>query len=154
MQKYVLKEYVRYKRWRNILFCTSWDLRFKITSLCTYPRIQVIRATDICEGLIVDNLPSLRSSASSWFNVTNSASIATMSPETQQITLVNIIFVTWKLICVSYLFFHAEFKYVIRTALAHTFFVRENFLKCNFSRFSSFCYTTSMFYIWLRKIIF
>jgi len=57
---------------------------FTITSLCTYPRMQVIRATDICDGLIVDNLPSLRSSASSWFNVTNSASIATMSPETQQ----------------------------------------------------------------------
>jgi len=46
--------------------------------------MQVIRATDICDGLIVDNLPSLRSSASSWFSVTNSASIATMSPETQQ----------------------------------------------------------------------
>lgn len=46
--------------------------------------MQVIRATDICDGLIVDNLPSLRSSASSWFNVTNSASIATMSPVTEK----------------------------------------------------------------------
>ena len=26
------------------------------------------------------------------------------------ITLVNIVFVTWKLICVAYVFFHAEFK--------------------------------------------
>jgi hypothetical protein len=50
--------------------------------------MQVIRATDICDGLIVDNLPSLRSSASSWFNVTNSASIATMSPETHQFEIV------------------------------------------------------------------
>lgn len=55
-----------------------------MTSLCTYPRMQVIRATDICDGLIVDNFPSLRSSASSWFNVTNSASIATMSPARDQ----------------------------------------------------------------------
>lgn len=55
-----------------------------MTSLYTYPRMQVIRATDMCDGLIVESLPSLRSSASSWFNVTNSASIATMSPVTEQ----------------------------------------------------------------------
>jgi hypothetical protein len=39
-------------------------------------------------------------------------------------TLVNIIFVTWKLVCV-HVFFHAEFKYDIRISLiTHTFCVR------------------------------
>jgi len=38
-------------------------------------------------------------------------------------TQVNIIFVTRKLICVSYVFFHAELKPVIRTALSPTGFV-------------------------------
>ena len=35
----------------------------------------------------------------------------------RNVTLLNIMFVTWKLICVSYVFFQAEFKYVIRIAL-------------------------------------
>jgi len=39
------------------------------------------------------------------------------------VTLVNVISVTWKLICVYYAFFHAEFKYVIRIALPLTVFV-------------------------------
>ena len=46
----------------------------------TNPRMTVIRATDICEGRTVVDLPSLLNSASSWFKVTNSASIATKSP--------------------------------------------------------------------------
>jgi len=37
-------------------------------------------------------------------------------------TAVNIIFVTRKLISVSYVFFHAEFKCIIRTALLPTGF--------------------------------
>jgi len=36
---------------------------------------------------------------------------------------VNTVFVTWKVIWVWYVFFHAEFKYVIRIALPHTGFV-------------------------------
>jgi hypothetical protein len=36
-------------------------------------------------------------------------------------------FVTLKLICVSHVFFHAEFRYVIRTALSPTVFVTEFF---------------------------
>jgi len=39
------------------------------------------------------------------------------------IPLVNVISVAWKLICVYYAFFHAEFKYVIRIALPLTGFV-------------------------------
>lgn len=35
----------------------------------------------------------------------------------RNVTLVNIIFVIRKLICVSYVLFQAEFKYVIRTVL-------------------------------------
>jgi hypothetical protein len=73
------------------MYYTFWPIleavRLKMTYLYTYPRMQVMRATDICDGLIVDNLPSLRSSASSWFNVTNSASIATMSPVTDQFNI-------------------------------------------------------------------
>jgi len=49
------------------------------------------------------------------------------------ITLVNIIFAIWKVICASYVFFDAEFKYVIRTALSPTVFVWQNILQCNFS---------------------
>jgi hypothetical protein len=66
------------------LWCPLEAVRLKSTSLYTYPRMHVIRATDICDGLMVDSLPSLWSSASSWFRVTNSASIATMSPVTHQ----------------------------------------------------------------------
>ena len=55
---------------------------------------------------------------------------------THPVTPVNIIFVTWKQICVSYVFFHAEFKYGIRTALSPTVLVWQNFLKCSFSKFS------------------
>jgi hypothetical protein len=62
----------------------------------------------------------------------------------QQITLVHAILVTWKLICVSYVFFHAEFKHVIRTALSCTGFVRQNFLKCNFNKFTACCHTTTV----------
>jgi len=32
-------------------------------------------------------------------------------------------------LCLSHVFFHAEFKYVIRTAVSPTVFVSENFLK-------------------------
>lgn len=46
----------------------------------TNPLITVIRATDICDGRTVVDFPSLRSSASSWLSVTNSASMATKSP--------------------------------------------------------------------------
>jgi len=35
----------------------------------------------------------------------------------RNVTVVNIIFVTWKPIYVCYVFFQAEFKYVIRIAL-------------------------------------
>lgn len=37
----------------------------------TYPRTQVILATDICEGLIMDRVPSLLNSASSYCNNNN-----------------------------------------------------------------------------------
>ena len=70
------------------------------------------------------------------------------------ITMVNIIFVTLKLIHVSYVFFHAEFKYVIRTGLSPTNFVWQNFLKCNFSKFGlfvmqsvCFTYAEALYYI-------
>jgi hypothetical protein len=53
-------------------------------------------------------------------------------------TLVNVIFVTLKLICVSNVYFHAELKCVIRSAQSPTVFVWKSFLKCNFSKFS-FC---------------
>ena len=53
-------------------------------------------------------------------------------------TPLNIIFVTRKIIRVSYVFFQAVFKCVIRTALSPTVFVRQNFLKCNCSEFSFF----------------
>jgi hypothetical protein len=44
------------------------------------------------------------------------------------ITLLNVIFITWKLFHVSYVFFHIEFKYVIRIALfTHSFCVTEFF---------------------------
>lgn len=39
------------------------------------------------------------------------------------ITVINIIFVTMKLIHVSYVFFHIEFKSVLRIALSPTNFV-------------------------------
>lgn len=55
-----------------------------------------------------------------------------------QKTLVNIIFVTLKLTCVSNLFFHAKFKCVIRSAISPTVFVWKSFLKYNFSQLS-FC---------------
>jgi len=55
-----------------------------------------------------------------------------------QKTQVNITFVTLKLIRVSNVFFHAEFKSVIRSALLPTIFVWKRFLKCNYSKFS-FC---------------
>jgi hypothetical protein len=42
-------------------------------------------------------------------------------------TPVHIIFVTRKLICVFHVFFHAEFKCVIRIALTPTGFVQQNF---------------------------
>jgi len=35
------------------------------------------------------------------------------------IMLLNVISVKWQLICVSYVFFHAELKCVIRIALSH-----------------------------------
>jgi hypothetical protein len=58
----------------------------------------------------------------------------------EHISLANIIFVPWKLMCVSYVFFHTEFKYVIRIALSPRFCMTE-FLKCNFSEFHYFlCY--------------
>jgi hypothetical protein len=47
------------------------------------------------------------------------------------------IFITWKLICVSRVFFHAEFEYVIRIALSPTVIVWQNFFKCSFREFSS-----------------
>ena len=48
------------------------------------------------------------------------------------ITVVNVMFVTWKLICVYCAFFHSELKYVIKTALSPTVFVWHFFLNCNF----------------------
>jgi hypothetical protein len=41
--------------------------------------------------------------------------------------MVNIIFVVWKLICVPYVFFHAEFKYISRITVSPTGFVRQFF---------------------------
>jgi len=55
----------------------------------------------------------------------------------KHISLVNIIPVTWKLICASYVAFHTELKHVIRIALSPSFRVTE-FLKCNFSEFHFF----------------
>jgi len=49
---------------------------------------------------------------------------------TRRVTLVNIIFVTWEQIYVSHVFFHVEFKYVIRIAVSPTFFGSKNFFKC------------------------
>jgi len=44
----------------------------------------------------------------------------------------------FKIICVSYVFFYAEFKFVIRIALPPTVFMWQNFLKCNFRKFRFF----------------
>jgi hypothetical protein len=61
----------------------------------------------------------------------------------KNISLANIIFVTWKLMCVSYVFFHTEFKYVMRIAISPSLCVSE-FLKCNVSEFHYFlCYQYS-----------
>jgi len=57
-----------------------------------------------------------------------------------KLSLINIILVTWKLMCASYVAFHTELKHVIRIALSLSFCVTE-FLKCNFSEFHYFlCY--------------
>jgi len=44
--------------------------------------------------------------------------------------------VTWKVICVAYVFLHAEFKYIIRISLSPTVVVWLKFLKFSFSEFS------------------
>lgn len=62
-------------------YYTKWDGKKN------YPLMQVILATDLCEGLMVVRVPSLRISASSWCKFTNSASMATKSPEAQQTTV-------------------------------------------------------------------
>merc|ERR1719510_876530 len=49
-------------------------------SILPSPLTQVILATDMWAAFTVETLPSLLSSASSWFRVTNSASMATRSP--------------------------------------------------------------------------
>lgn len=54
-----------------------------------YPLMQVILATDLCDGLMVVRVPSLRISASSWCKFTNSASMATKSPESRQTSVCN-----------------------------------------------------------------
>jgi hypothetical protein len=62
----------------------------------------------------------------------------TLTVNNDNIRMVNKIFVTWKLNCVSCVSFHAELQYVIRTALSPAVFVWQNFLKFNFSKFSYF----------------
>jgi hypothetical protein len=54
-------------------------------------------------------------------------------------------FVTWKLICVSYVYLDAEFKYVIKTALSPTVLLWQNFLEGSLSKFGFYCHATSMF---------
>ena len=49
------------------------------------------------------------------------------------IIMVIIIFIIWKLMCVLYVFIHAEFKYISRTAISPTGFVRQNSLICNYN---------------------
>lgn len=53
------------------------------------------------------------------------------------ITLVNIIFVTWTLIDVSYEFFHAEFKYVNRPTLSSTVLCDRSFQNTILANFLS-----------------
>ena len=50
------------------------------TSTCTHPLTQLILATLSWLGFIVVCVPSVLTSASSWFSVTNSASMAARSP--------------------------------------------------------------------------
>jgi hypothetical protein len=52
-----------------------------------------------------------------------------------------------------YVFFHAEFKYIIIIALSSAVFAWKNFLNFNFSEFSFFCHATDMYDIWLRQFI-
>jgi hypothetical protein len=50
-------------------------------------------------------------------------------------------------LCLSHVFFHAEFKYVIRIAVSPKVFVSENFLKCylaNLDVLSSYQYVLNM----------
>ena len=54
------------------------------------------------------------------------------------VTLVNIVFVTWKIIYVYYVFFQADFKYVIRIASSQNNFFVADVLKCSFTEFGSF----------------
>ena len=58
--------------------------------------MQVIRATDICDGLMVDRVPSLLSSASSWLSVTNSASRPTRSPSFGSSSSASGVNITWR----------------------------------------------------------
>jgi len=58
-------------------------------------------------------------------------------------SLVNITFVTWKIVCVSYEFFHTAFKYVIRTAISpDVFCVTEFFLNAILKNLF-FCHATN-----------
>jgi hypothetical protein len=70
-----------------------------------------------------------------------------------QKTQLNIMFVTLKLICVSNVFFHAEFKSVIRCALLPTIFVWKRLLKCNYSKFS-FCLSCYQHILNIAEVIY
>ena len=60
-------------------------------------------------------------------------------------SLVNIILVTWKPICVYYEFSPSAFKRVIRIALSPADFVRQNLKNAVLANLFVFCHSTSMF---------
>jgi hypothetical protein len=69
----------------------------------------------------------------------------TVRKNARSFSLVNIIFVTWKLICVFYVFFHANSNMLLEISQSPTVFVWQNFLKFSFSEFSWFFFhATSM----------
>jgi hypothetical protein len=66
-------------------------------------------------------------------------------------SLANIIFVTWKLIRVSYEFFYVEFKYVIRIALSSTVLCERIFLSrchCVLNMASVLYYISNIVWAW------
>jgi len=60
-----------------------------------------------------------------------------------QKTLVKIIFVTLKIICVSNVFFHVEFKCVIRSTLSPTVFMWKSFLNAILANLVFVCHAPS-----------
>jgi len=68
------------------------------------------------------------------------------------VTPVNILFITWKLICFS-LYFTTLNSNVLFELLYHPHLCLTEFLKCNFNEFSFFCRVTNMLQMWLTHFL-